>query len=155
MKHMSEAGVPSLRQARCRVAKPQDQAEKVIPGALLRSRASVTCALNTLILKDEAPYNNGASYADVKILRPRDRGALWLSVIALLFITSMTCISVIGRYFFSAPVPDDLVMSRCHGHRGLPAAGGMQAAREHVFVTIFSDWLPNRPKVAMEYSVSI
>ena len=40
-----------------------------------------------------------------------DRGALWLSVIALLFITIMTCISVTGRHFFAAPIPDDLVMS--------------------------------------------
>ena len=80
-----------------------------------------------------------------------DRGALWLSVIALLFITSMTCISVIGRYFFSAPVPDDLVMSEFTMVivAFLPLAA-VQAAREHVFVTIFSDWLPNRPKVAME-----
>ena len=80
-----------------------------------------------------------------------DRGALWLSVIALLFITTMTCISVIGRYFFNAPVPDDLVMSEFTMVivAFLPLAA-VQAAREHVFVTIFSDWLPNRPKVAME-----
>lgn len=80
-----------------------------------------------------------------------DRGALWLSVIALLFITIMTCISVIGRYFFAAPIPDDLVMSEFTMVivAFLPLAA-VQAAREHVFVTIFSDWLPNRPKVAME-----
>lgn len=80
-----------------------------------------------------------------------DRGALWLSVIALLFITTMTCISVIGRYFFSAPIPDDLVMSEFTMVivAFLPLAA-VQAAREHVFVTIFSDWMSNRPKVAME-----
>ena len=80
-----------------------------------------------------------------------DRGALWLSVCALLFIMSVTCISVIGRYFFNAPIPDDLVMSEFTMVvvAFLPMAA-VQASREHVFVTIFSDWLPNRPKVAME-----
>ena len=80
-----------------------------------------------------------------------DRGALWLSVCALLFIMSVTCISVIGRYFFNAPIPDDLVMSEFTMVvvAFLPLAA-VQASREHVFVTIFSDWLPNRPKVAME-----
>jgi len=80
-----------------------------------------------------------------------DRGALWLSVCALLFIMSVTCVSVIGRYFFNAPIPDDLVMSEFTMVvvAFLPLAA-VQASREHVFVTIFSDWLPNRPKVAME-----
>jgi len=80
-----------------------------------------------------------------------DRGALWLSVCALLFIMSVTCISVIGRYFFNSPIPDDLVMSEFTMVvvAFLPLAA-VQASREHVFVTIFSDWLPNRPKVAME-----
>jgi len=80
-----------------------------------------------------------------------DRTALWLSVCALLFIMSVTCVSVIGRHFFNAPIPDDLVMSEFTMVivAFLPLAA-VQASREHVFVTIFSDWLPNRPKVAME-----
>ena len=79
------------------------------------------------------------------------RGALWLSVCALLFIMGVTCTSVIGRYFFNSPIPDDLVMSEFTMVvvAFLPLAA-VQASREHVFVTIFSDWLPNRPKVAME-----
>ena len=80
-----------------------------------------------------------------------DRAALWLSVFALVFIMTVTCISVIGRYFFNAPIPDDLVMSEFMMVvvAFLPLAA-VQASREHVFVTIFSDWLPNRPKVGME-----
>jgi TRAP-type C4-dicarboxylate transport system permease small subunit len=86
-----------------------------------------------------------------KIFDVIDKAALWISVTALLFITIMTCISVLGRYFFAAPIPDDLVMSEFTMVivAFLPLAA-VQAAREHVFVTIFSDWLPNRPKVAME-----
>jgi len=80
-----------------------------------------------------------------------DRAALWLSVFALLFIMIVTCVSVIGRYFFNAPIPDDLVMSEFMMVvvAFLPLAA-VQASREHVFVTIFSDWLPDRPKVVME-----
>ena len=88
-----------------------------------------------------------------------DRIALWFSVAALIAIMCITCVSVIGRYFFNSPIPDDLVMNEflMVVVAFLPLAA-VQASREHVFVTIFSDWLPNRPKVAMEifgvYSVS-
>ena len=77
-----------------------------------------------------------------KIFEVIDKAALWISVTALLFITIMTCISVLGRYFFAAPIPDDLVMSEFTMVivAFLPLAA-VQAAREHVFVTIFSDWL--------------
>ncbi len=80
-----------------------------------------------------------------------DRIALWFSVAALVAIMSITCVSVIGRYFFNSPIPDDLVMNEflMVVVAFLPLAA-VQASREHVFVTIFSDWLPNRPKVAME-----
>ena len=86
-----------------------------------------------------------------KILEAIDRLALWLSVAALVLIMSVTCVSVIGRYFFNAPIPDDLVMSEflMVVVAFLPLAA-VQGSREHVFVTIFSDWLPNRPKVGME-----
>ena len=80
-----------------------------------------------------------------------DRIALWFSVAALIAIMCITCVSVIGRYFFNSPIPDDLVMNEflMVVVAFLPLAA-VQASREHVFVTIFSDWLPNRPKVAME-----
>ena len=87
----------------------------------------------------------------LKIFEVIDRAALWLSVAALLTIMSVTCVSVIGRHFFSAPIPDDIVMTEflMVVVAFLPLAA-VQASREHVFVTIFSDWLPNRPKVGME-----
>ena len=80
-----------------------------------------------------------------------DTFALWIAVAALLTIMSITCISVTGRYFFGTPIPDDLSISENLMVLlvFLPLAA-VQAAREHVFVTMFSDWLPNRPKVALE-----
>lgn len=60
-------------------------------------------------------------------------------------------VSVIGRYFFNAPIPDDLVMTEfLMVFVVFLPFGAVQAAREHVFVTIFSEWLPNNYKVVME-----
>jgi TRAP-type C4-dicarboxylate transport system permease small subunit len=63
----------------------------------------------------------------------------------------LTTISVIGRYFFKAPIPDGLVMSEflMVFVVFLPLSA-VQAAREHVFVTIFTEWMSNKKKVVME-----
>jgi len=86
-----------------------------------------------------------------KTLDRLDKYAIWIATAALLSIMTITCVSVTGRYFFGTPVPDDLSISEklMVVLAFLPLAA-VQAAREHVFVTIFSDWLPNRPKVALE-----
>jgi len=87
----------------------------------------------------------------MKILDWFDRvfvaGAMGILVIMM----CLTTISVFGRYFFGAPIPDDLILSE---HLMvflvfLPF-GAVQAAREHVFVTIFTEWLSNETKVVME-----
>lgn len=87
----------------------------------------------------------------MKFLGFLDRIAIILAVAALLAIMSITCISVVGRYFFGSPIPDDLSISEklMVVLAFLPLAA-VQAAREHVFVTVFSDWLPNRTKVGLE-----
>lgn len=74
-----------------------------------------------------------------------------VAVVALTVMMLLTTVSVIGRYFFSAPIPDDLVMSEflMVFVVFLPFAA-VQASREHVFVTIFTDWMANRTKVVME-----
>lgn len=65
--------------------------------------------------------------------------------------TLMICVSVIGRYLFAMPIPDDLVFSEflMVFIVFLPFSS-VQASREHVFVTIFTEWLPNRKKVMFE-----
>ncbi len=63
----------------------------------------------------------------------------------------LVCTSVIGRYLFAMPIPDDLVFSEylMIFIVFLPLSS-VQAAREHVFVTIFTEWMPNRKKVILE-----
>jgi TRAP-type C4-dicarboxylate transport system permease small subunit len=87
----------------------------------------------------------------MKLLDAIDRVVVLVSVVALAVMMMLTTISVIGRYFFSMPIPDDLVMSEflMVVVVFLPFSA-VQAAREHVFVTIFTDWMSNRAKVIME-----
>ena len=63
----------------------------------------------------------------------------------------LVCISVTGRHFFAMPIPDDLVFSEylMVFIVFLPLSS-VQALREHVFVTIFTEWMPNRRKVIFE-----
>jgi TRAP-type C4-dicarboxylate transport system permease small subunit len=87
----------------------------------------------------------------VKFLSSLDRVLVATSVAALVILMLQVCVSVIGRYFFNAPIPDDLVISEflMVFIVFLPLAS-VQAAREHVFVTIFTQWLPNRVKAALD-----
>lgn len=87
----------------------------------------------------------------MKILDTLDRVFIAIAMTVLVVMTGLTTVSVFGRYFFGAPIPDDLILSE---HLMvvlvfLPMAA-VQAAREHVFVTIFTDWMDDRPKVIME-----
>ncbi len=63
----------------------------------------------------------------------------------------LVCVSVLGRYFFSMPIPDDLVFSEflMVFVVFLPLSA-VQASREHVFVTIFTEWMSNARKVVLE-----
>ena len=74
-----------------------------------------------------------------------------IAVVALVAMMLMTTISVFGRYFFSMPIPDDLVFSEMLMVFVvfLPFSA-VQANREHVFVTIFTEWMSNNAKVVME-----
>ena len=74
-----------------------------------------------------------------------------ISIIALIIMTTMICISVTGRYLFNMPIPDDLVFSEflMIFLVFLPLAS-VQAAREHVFVSIFTEWMPNRHRFILE-----
>ncbi len=80
-----------------------------------------------------------------------DRAFVAIGVLALIAMMLLTTVSVIGRYLFNSPIPDDLVMSEflMVAVVFLPLSA-VQAAREHVFVTIFSEWLSNEKKVMLE-----
>jgi len=87
----------------------------------------------------------------VKFLDWLDKLLVVVAVAALVIIMLLTTVSVFGRYFFAAPIPDDLVMSEMLiVFVAFLPLGYVQARREHVFVTIFTDWMPNSPKVVME-----
>ena len=87
----------------------------------------------------------------MKILDWIDRVVVVVAIVALVAMMMLTTISVIGRHFFDAPIPDDLVMSEfLMVFVVFLPFGAVQAAREHVFVTIFTEWLPNNTKVIME-----
>jgi TRAP-type C4-dicarboxylate transport system permease small subunit len=87
----------------------------------------------------------------VKILDYIDRAAVVIAVVAILAMMLLVTASVIGRYFLSMPIPGDLVLSEflMVFVAFLPLAA-VQASREHVFVTIFTDWMKNNTKVALE-----
>jgi|TARA_B100000959_G_scaffold194557_1_gene203461 TRAP-type C4-dicarboxylate transport system permease small subunit len=87
----------------------------------------------------------------VKILDWIDRAAVVISVSALCTMVVLVCVSVTGRYLFAAPIPDDLVFSEflMVFIVFLPFSS-VQAAREHVFVTIFTEWMSNEKKVLFE-----
>lgn len=80
-----------------------------------------------------------------------DRIFVTVGVLALIAMMLLTTVSVIGRYLFNAPIPDDLVMNEflMVAVVFLPLSA-VQAAREHVFVTIFSEWMSNEKKVMLE-----
>ena len=87
----------------------------------------------------------------MKLFAWTDRLLVLVAVSALIGMMLLTTVSVIGRRFFNSPIPDDLVMSEflMVFVVFLPFSA-VQAAREHVFVTIFTDWMSNRTKVIME-----
>lgn len=87
----------------------------------------------------------------MKILLWIDRVVVFISVVALVAMMLLTTVSVIGRYLFAMPIPDDLVMSEfLMVFVVFLPLGAVQASREHVFVTIFTEWMSNRSKVVME-----
>lgn len=87
----------------------------------------------------------------MKIFDTLDRVLVVIAMVALVSMMLMTSVSVIGRYFFSMPIPDDLVFSEMLMVFVvfLPFSA-VQAAREHIFVTIFTEWMANNTKVIME-----
>lgn len=87
----------------------------------------------------------------MKILDYIDQAAVVVAVVAILAMMLLVTVSVIGRYILSLPIPGDLVMSEfLMVFVAFLPLSAVQASREHVFVTIFTDWMKNNTKVVME-----
>ena len=80
-----------------------------------------------------------------------DRCLVGVAIIALLAILALTTISVLGRYVFNAPFPDDVVINEylMVGVVFLPLAY-VQRHRGHLFVAVFTDWLPATARIGLE-----
>ena len=80
-----------------------------------------------------------------------DRFLVVVAIIALLAILALTTISVIGRYVFNAPLPDDVVINEylMVGVVFLPLAY-VQRHRGHLFVAVFTDWLSATARIGLE-----
>src|SRR5690606_17285291 len=71
-----------------------------------------------------------------------ERFLVLLSGIAIMVMLGITTVSVIGRYFLNAPIPDDVTMNEflMVFVIFLPLAY-VQFKREHIMVTLFSDMM--------------
>ncbi|MGR3425075.1 MAG: TRAP transporter small permease [Sagittula sp.] len=87
----------------------------------------------------------------MKILDLLDQILTAVSAAALVLLMAMISISVIGRYFFNSPVPDDVLLGQVLMLPIvlLPMAAG-QARREHIFVALFTDRAPRRIRTGLE-----
>lgn len=72
-----------------------------------------------------------------------DRALVTLAALSLAVMMTMTAASALGRYLFNRPVPDDVIINQMLMVLivFLPLAH-VQKLRQHVSVTLFSDWLP-------------
>ena len=87
----------------------------------------------------------------MKLLQVIERLAVAVGCVALAALVATITVSVAGRYFFGTPVPDDLVISEflMVFVVFLPLAA-VQARREHVFVSLFTDWMPERARATLD-----
>lgn len=87
----------------------------------------------------------------MKILDFIDQAAVVIAVVAIITMMLLVTVSVIGRYVLSMPVQGDLVLSEfLMVFVAFLPLSAVQASREHVFVTIFTDWMKNNAKVMLE-----
>ncbi len=80
-----------------------------------------------------------------------DNVLVFLAGAVIIFMLTVTTISVIGRYFFNAPISDDLVINELLMVMivFLPMAY-VQRHDGHVYVTLFTDWLPKETRRKFE-----
>lgn len=80
-----------------------------------------------------------------------DRTLLILAAAAIFIMLSVTVLSVIGRYFFNMPIPDDIVINELLMVFlvFLPFAY-VQRKRQHVFVSLLTDWFDQRTQYNFE-----
>ncbi len=80
-----------------------------------------------------------------------ERAMVAAAIAALVLMTGITTVSVIGRYAFNSPIPDDLVMSELLMiFVVFIPLSYVQRQRAHVNVTIFTDWMPERGRAVLD-----
>lgn len=77
-----------------------------------------------------------------RLINMLDRALVALAALGLAVMMTMTGVSALGRYLFNRPVPDDVVINQMLMVIivFLPLAH-VQKLRQHVSVTLFSDWM--------------
>lgn len=87
----------------------------------------------------------------MKIFDYLDRALTFISIAALSLLTIMVTASVIGRYFFNQPIPDDVLLGEV---LMLPIVylpmAAVQARRSHIYVSLFTDGAPRRVRATLE-----
>ncbi len=86
------------------------------------------------------------------IIRRLDNLLVFFSGVIIMLMLILTTVSVIGRYFFNMPVPNNLAITELLLVMVvyLPMAY-VQRHGGHVFVTLFTDWLP--PRIRKKFDV--
>ncbi len=86
-----------------------------------------------------------------KFFTVADRVLVVIACVAIFVMLTITTVSVIGRYVVGEPIPDDIVMNELLivFLVFLPIAF-VQRMKQHVFVTLFTDWLPGRWQLVCE-----
>ena len=86
-----------------------------------------------------------------KLVNLLDQALVAFAAAALAVMMTMTGLSALGRYFLNRPVPDDVVINQMLMALlvFLPLSH-VQKVRQHVSVTLFSDWLPPAGRSRLE-----
>jgi TRAP-type C4-dicarboxylate transport system permease small subunit len=80
-----------------------------------------------------------------------ERALVVIAGIAVMLMLAITTFSVMGRYLLGAPIPDDVVLNEflMVFVVFLPFAF-VQSQRDHIMVTLFTENLPERGKIALD-----
>ncbi len=87
----------------------------------------------------------------IKALNRIDRGLMLVASVTLIVMMLITAVSVLGRYFFLMPIPDDVTANELLlvVVAFLPL-GLVQARREHIMVNVFTEWMSRRAKATLD-----
>ncbi len=87
----------------------------------------------------------------IKVLNFIDRILMLIASVTLIAMMMITSVSVLGRYFFLKPIPDDVTANELLLVlvAFLPLSL-VQARREHIMVNVFTEWMQPRSKAILD-----